>query len=170
MKVLLQAVAVASLVMAVGAVAEEVKKAKDPVSGKEVVVAKETPSVIVNDATLYFTDAESRATFLKDPEKYVKTPVACPVQGKKGLPNKQNRTVVNDQIVYFCCAGCPDAFQKAPGDFVFKVTDPVSGKTLAPSADGVKAMFKGGVYFFESNENKAKFEAAPEKYAKVVLQ
>ena len=155
----------------VGAHADDVGKTKtDPVSLKPVTVAKETPSVIVNGAPLYFADAKSREAFLKAPETYLKTPLDCPVKGLKGRANKANRVVVNDQILYFCCAGCPQEYAKEPGSFTAKLRDPVSGKEMSASADSPKSIYKGGTYYFESEETKAQFDKEPVKFAKVVLQ
>src|SRR3712207_5468453 len=121
--------AVAALGIAVAAGADDIgKKMTDPVSMKAVTVAKETPSVTVNGQKLYFENAKSRETFLKGPETYLKTPVECPVRGIKGKPSKANRKVVNDQIIYFCCAGCPQGFENEPNNYISKLNDPVSGK------------------------------------------
>jgi YHS domain-containing protein len=164
---------VASVGLLVAATADDLgKKMVDPVSNKEVTVAKETPTVIVNGNHLYFADAKNRDTFLKAPETYVtKTKLECPV---KGFPirgaSKTNRVVVNDQIVYFCCGNCPSAFAKEPNNFLDKVSDPVSGKEFALTADAPKSTYKNGIYFFENADNKAAFEKEPAKYAKVVLQ
>lgn len=164
---------VASLALLVAATADDLgKKMVDPVTSKEVTVAKETPTVIVNGNHLYFADAKNRDAFLKAPETFLsKTKLECPVKGFpiKGA-SKTNRVVVNDQIVYFCCGNCPMAFAKEPNNFLDKVSDPVSGKEFGLSADAPKTTYKNGIYFFESNENKATFEKDPAKYAKVVLQ
>jgi YHS domain-containing protein len=163
------AAAVLGLVVAAGA--DEVgKKVTDPVSNKMITVAKETPFVVVNLERVYFTDAKNRETFLKTPETYLKAPVECPVRGLKGKANKANRLVVNDQLVYFCCAGCANAFKNEPNSFLDKVTDPVSGKEFNLTADSPRGEHKGTLYYFESPESKETFEKEPGKYAKVVLQ
>ena len=160
---------VASLGLVVAATADDIgKKVTDPVSSKEITVAKETPTVIVNGSHLYFTDAKNRETFLKGPETYL-TKVSCPVKGFPGRPNKANRILVNDQIVYFCCANCPEAFKKEPGNFLGKVLDPVSGKEFSIAADSPKVEQGTAVYYFESDESKAAFEKEPAKYIKVKL-
>jgi len=146
------------------------KKMTDPVSLKSITVAKETPSVVVNGTSYYFTDAKSRETFLKGPETYLKTQVECPVRNIKVRANKANRVVVNDQILYFCCANCPEGFKKEPNNYVSKLNDPVSGKEFSLTNDAPKAEYKGGVYYFETEDNKTAFEKEPAKYAKVVLQ
>ncbi len=163
--------AVAALGMAVAAGADDIgKKVTDPVANKQVTVAKDTPFVVVNMERIYFADAKSREAFLKAPETYLKTPLECPVRGVKGKANKTTRLVVNDQIVYFCCAGCSMGFKNEPNNFLDKVVDPVSGKEMNLTAGAPKAEYKGGLYFFESEDNKAAFEKEPAKYAKVVLQ
>lgn len=168
---LLRLAAVASLALAVSASANDIgKKLVCPVTKKQVIVAKETPMVRAGGANLYFADAASRATFLKAPERYLKTGVECPVRNIKGRANKNNRLVVNDQIVYFCCGNCSMGFAKEPNNYFFKLTDVVTGKEFEMSAEAPKVEYKGGVYFFESDKSKADFEKEPTKYAKVVLQ
>lgn len=163
---------VASVGLMIAATADDIgKKVVDPVTNKQITVAKETPSVVVNANRLYFADAKSREAFLKTPENYLsKTKLECPVKGFPSRANKSNRTVVNDQIIYFCCAGCPQGFAKEPNNFLDKVQDPVSGKEMNVTAESPKATYKGSTYFFETAENKAAFEKEPAKYAKVVLQ
>lgn len=167
----LRLAALGALALSVSASADDIgKKFLDPVSQKQVTVAKETPFVVAGGTKHYFVDAKSRETFLKAPETYLKTPVDCPVRNIKSRANKNNRIVVNDQIVYFCCGNCPQGFEKEPNNYFFKLTDVVSNKEFEMSADAPKASYKGGVYFFESDANKATFEKDPAKYAKVVLQ
>lgn len=171
MKNWLSLAAVAAFALLLPAGADDIgKKVTDPVSNKPITVAKETPFVLVNMNPIYFTDAKSREAFLKAPETYLKTPLECPVRGVKGRASKANRVVVNDQIIYFCCANCPGGFAKEPNNYVSKLNDPVSGKEFNLVADSPKAEYKGGVYYFETAENKAAFEKEPAKYAKVVLQ
>ena len=163
---------IASLGLMVAATADDIgKKMVDPVSSKEITVAKETPTVTVNGNHLYFADAKNRDAFLKAPENFLgKVKLECPVKGFPVRANKANRTVVNDQIVYFCCNMCPEGFKKEPGNYLDKVLDPVSGKEFTISATAPNTSYKGGLYYFESDANKATFEKEPAKYAKVVLQ
>lgn len=164
-------VAAAALLAAVAVGADDIgKKVMDPVNNKPVTVAKETPYVRVNGTNLYFSDAASRTTFLKTPEAFLKMTQECPVRNIKGRANKSNRVVANDEIIYFCCANCPNDFAKEPHNYLFKTKDVVTGKEFSLSADGPKSTYKNGVYFFETAESKAEFDKAPEKYAKVVLQ
>jgi YHS domain-containing protein len=44
-------------------------------------------------------------------------------------------------------------------------TDPVSGRPVDERA-AVATVYQGSNYYFESRENRDRFEAAPEKYAK----
>lgn len=143
------------------------KKMLDPVSGKEVVVAKETPYVIVYPNRVYFADGKNREAFIKAPEMYLKQ-ADCPIKGLKFRPEKANRLVVNDQILYFCCANCPQEFMKDPG-LTGMVKDPVSGNEFSPAADSPKSTYKGSLYYFEDEARKTAFEKEPAKYAKVVI-
>jgi YHS domain-containing protein len=92
------------------------------------------------------------------------------VRGVKGRASKANRLVVNDQILYFCCANCPLGFQKEPGNFLSMLVDPVNGNEFGLGADSPKITYKGSLYYFESDDSRAAFEKDPAKYAKVVLQ
>lgn len=167
MKLWMPLAAVFALALAAGA--DDVgKKVTDPVSKKQITVAKETPFVVVSSERIYFTDAKNRDAFLKAPETYV-TKASCPVKGVPARPNKANRLVVNDQIVYFCCAGCPDAFKKEPGNFLSKVVDPVSGKEFSIAADSPKSVQGTAIYYFETDANKAAFEKEPAKFMTVKL-
>jgi YHS domain-containing protein len=170
MKTWLPLAGAAVLALSVTAGADDIgKKVVDPVSNKQITVAKETPSVVVNQAAVYFTDAKNREMFLKAPETYLKTPLECPVRGIKARANKTTRLVVNDQIVYFCCAGCDMGFKKEPNNFLSKLIDPVSGKEFNLVADSPKVEMTGAVYFFETPENKAAFEKEPAKFQKVKI-
>lgn len=160
----------AVLALAVTAGADDIgKKVVDPVSKKQITVAKETPFVYVFLDKLYFTDAKNRDTFLKAPENYI-AKTSCPVKGFPVKANKANRFVVNDHILYFCCNNCPEAFKKEPGNFLAMANDPVSGKEFAISADSPKTENGSVIYFFENAENKAAFDKDPAKYAKVKVQ
>ncbi len=45
--------------------------------------------------------------------------VACPVTGEKIDPAKAYaQTVYKGKTYYFCCAGCPEEFQKNPEKYV----------------------------------------------------
>jgi len=153
------------------AAADDVGKVfTDPVNGKNMTVAKETPFVAVNAKRLYFTEAKSREQFLKNPESYLKADVECPVRGLKRKASRANRLVVNDEIFYFCCGGCPMEFAKEPNSYVSELVDPVSGKKFNLAADSPKSSYRGGTYYFESAASKESFDKDPAKYARVVLQ
>jgi YHS domain-containing protein len=171
MKTWIKFAAAAAMVCAVAAGADDIgKKFVDPTNAKAVTVAKETPFVRVNGQNVYFADAASRTLFLKTPEAFLKTTQECPVKNIKGRANKSNRVVVNDEIIYFCCAMCPGDFAKEPQSYLFKTRDVVSGKEFSLASDSPKSEYKGGTYFFENAENKAAFDKEQAKFAKVVLQ
>ena len=159
----------AVVALAVVAGADDIgKKVTDPVSKKQITVAKDQPYVYVFLDKVYFTDAKNRDTFLKAPETY-NPKASCPVKGSPVSANKTNRLLVNDHILYFCCGDCPQEFRKHPGDFLAMVTDPVSGKDFSESADSPKTENGTVIYFFETAENKAAFDKEPAKYSKVKL-
>lgn len=43
--------------------------------------------------------------------------------------------------------------------------DPVSGGAIVPGGSAISAVFRGRAYYFENAENRAAFEANPQRYA-----
>lgn len=76
----------------------------------------------------------------------------------------------------FCCAGCVGGFAKDPAKAIAKAVeakrtvgialhDPVAGTRIEPvKAKGGYADFGGTRFYFASAENKAVFDAQPEKF------
>jgi YHS domain-containing protein len=102
-------------------------------------------------------------------------PLACPIMGGPGN-TKGAYSDYNGVRVYYCCAGCDTKFEADPkkvsvdaakkgmvwGASLF---DPVSGNRLQPDkAIKETAEFNGVRFYFESAEDKAKFDADPKKY------
>src|SRR5207302_11325306 len=51
--------------------------------------------------------------------------VTCPVMGSSFKVSKSTEfRMVNGQAVYFCCGGCPAAFDKEPEKYLTKVSIP----------------------------------------------
>jgi len=145
------------------------KAAVCPVSGQA--VNAEAPTVHVNGQMVGFCCANCPKAFMADPEKYAaKMSLKCPVMPANAIakPAKNLRLAVNNGYVYTCCAGCPQAFLKTPGKYVTELKDPVSGQMFKPAADAPRSTYKGAHFYFASAENKAAFDAAPDKYAKVL--
>jgi len=150
------------------AVADDAAKAVCPVSGHP--VAANAPTTHVNGQAVGFCCDKCPAAFMADPEKFAaKMSLKCPVMTSNGVkPAKNLRLAVNNGYVYTCCAGCPAAFLKSPEKYVKELKDPVSGQMFKLSAGAPHVTYKGAHFYFASAENKAAFEAAPDKYAKVL--
>lgn len=55
--------------------------------------------------------------------------------------------------------------EPGPAQIGRTATDPVSGRSL-DAQHAITTYFRGRVYFFENEENRRRFEAAPEDFAK----
>jgi YHS domain-containing protein len=144
------------------------KAAVCPVSGHA--VSASAPTTHVNGTPVGFCCENCPKAFVADPEKFAsKMSLKCPVMKANAVkPAKNLRLAVNNGYVYTCCAGCPQAFLKAPEKFVDKMIDPVSGQPFKTAAGMPHVTYKGAHFYFANAENKATFEAAPDKYAKVL--
>src|SRR6266851_5603714 len=70
-----------------------------PVSGHKVTVTDKTVSLTVNGQKQYFCCADCPAAFVKNPSKYVKGEVRCPVMTSNKVDlAKSPRVVVNDNL------------------------------------------------------------------------
>jgi YHS domain-containing protein len=151
------------------AIAQDAQKAAVcPVSGRAVSAA--APSFHVNGQSVGFCCENCPKAFLADPEKYTaKMTLKCPVMTANAVkPAKNLRMAVNNGYVYTCCAGCPQAFLKTPEKFIAELKDPVSGKPFKLTAGAPHTTYKGAHFYFASADNKAAFDAAPDRYAKVL--
>jgi YHS domain-containing protein len=144
--------------------AEDAVKVKCIVSGADVTVGKDTPSVGINGTKAYFCCMNCPKAFMADPEKFVKSAGMCPIN-KNGAAkvSKESRVIVNNDLYYMCCANCPKAFSGNPAKFA-KLIDPVSGKEVG--AAPVMHTHEGQLYVFSGAETKAAFEKEPAKYVK----
>jgi len=146
-------------------VAQDAKKGKCAVAGKEIEITDKTPSVMVNNEKLYFCCQNCPKAFAADVAKFVKTAGKCPVnKGADATVDAANRAIVNNNVYFFCCPGCPDTLKENPAKFVRELKDPVSGKSFTPKADSPRAEVKGQIYLFESPTTKAEFQKDNAKY------
>ena len=76
---LLAAAGIAASLFASGRVVAEDQKAKCPVKGIEFTPTEKTKSVLVNGEKLSFCCGNCPTAFVKDPGKYVKGEMYCPV-------------------------------------------------------------------------------------------
>lgn len=167
------ALAVSGALLTVGALglrAEDTKEATCPVSGKAFAVTDKTVTLTVNGEKQSFCCGNCPAAFVKEPAKYIKTAVTCPVMkgGKVNLTTAP-RTAINDNLFLTCCAGCPAAIEKTPTKYVKELRDPVSNSTFALADTSPHSTYKGVHYYFASEENKKAFDAEPEKYSNKAL-
>lgn len=160
--------------LALGAVAVTADKADQeatcPVSGHKVKVTDKTVTLTVNGQKQVFCCANCPTAFVKDPAKYMKTEVMCPVMKS----NKVNlasgpRVAINDQLLVTCCGGCPSAILANPAKFVTELRDPVNGKTFKLTSNAPHSMYKGVHYYFASDDDKKMFDADSEKYSNKLL-
>jgi YHS domain-containing protein len=117
------------------------------------------------------------AAFASD-DRHEGNQTKCPVLG-----NDVNKSVYTDyqgNRIYFCCAGCIDAFNEDPQAYLQKMKDegvellklnpqsvcPVSGKNLTNK--DVYSDYESRRVYFCCNSCKAAFEKDPAKYLKVL--
>jgi YHS domain-containing protein len=160
----------ALLTLGAAAVRAEDKEATCPVSGHKVAVTDKTASLTVNGEKAYFCCANCPTEFAKEPAKYIKTQMTCPVmKGNKVNLATAPRVAINDNLLFTCCGGCPAAIEKNPAKYVTELRDPVSSTSFKLADNAPHSMYKGVHYFFSTEENKKMFDAEPDKYSNKAL-
>lgn len=158
-------VAVALAGSAAGQNSAPPKRAVCPVDGKAVLVAPQTPIILVNDVPRYFCAPSCRDRFVGWPEKYVKETVNCTVQPNfKGHIQLSRRAEVNNNLYYLCCEPCVGWMREKPHLYLKEVRDPVSGIVFKVTETTPKVLVKGQVFLFEKDETRAAFEKEPARY------
>jgi len=153
-----------------GIVAAEDKEATCPVSGHKFAVTDKTVTLTVNGQKEEFCCGNCPTAFVKDPGKFVKGDLYCPVMtGNKVDAAKAQRVAVNDNLFLTCCGGCPSQITNNLSKYVKETKDPVSGETFKVSENPQHSMYKGVHYLFSSEANKKSFDADPEKYSNKLL-
>jgi YHS domain-containing protein len=157
--------------LALGGVAVRAdQEATCPVTGHKIAVTDKTMSLTVNGQKQYFCCADCPTAFVKNPDKYLKGAVYCPVMTTNKVDlAKSPRVVLNDNLFYVCCGGCPNAITSQPQKYVKETRDPVSGETFQVSETVPQSQYKGVHYLFSNHETKKKFDANPDKYANKLL-
>jgi YHS domain-containing protein len=146
--------------------AEETKKAKCIVSGKEIDITPKTPKVYIQGKPAYFCCENCPKAFQKTPEKFVKIEGKCPIFGTDLTnPTPELRLVINNGLWYVCCPGCIDGVNKEPQKLKVDLIDVVSGKAFKVTDLSPKSEFKGQSYYFENVINKQAFDQDSPKYA-----
>jgi YHS domain-containing protein len=103
-------------------------------------------------------------------------PAASPAKGASRVcpvmehpvedPSKAPKLLVNNEPVYFCCAGCADPVKKEPAKYLKTVKDPVTGESFRVTGQTPKMEHSGGLFLFRSRATHEKFHADPGKYVK----
>jgi YHS domain-containing protein len=92
----------------------------------------------------------------------------CPVMGSKFKVTKSSEfRMVNGKAVYFCCGGCPEAFDKEPEKYSAKVGDltcPVMEGTPAKLNKTLRVLVNDSYYYTCCSACPGALTAAPEKY------
>jgi peroxiredoxin/YHS domain-containing protein len=96
-----------------------------------------------------------------------KPPLTCPVM-KAPVRDTAHapKLLVNNEPVYFCCAGCGPQLQKDPAKYLKTVKDPVTGKPFTVTAKSPKMEHGGALFVFSSAKTHETFHADPGKYLK----
>ena len=95
-------------------------------------------------------------------------PFVCPVM-KSPVKDKSKAPflVVNNEPVYFCCAGCSDPLKKEPAKYLKQpLKDPVTGKPFKVTAQSPKMEHHGAFFVFASAKTHAAFHANPDKFTR----
>jgi YHS domain-containing protein len=100
--------------------------------------------------------------------------VTCPVMGSKFKVTKSTQfTTVNGQPVYFCCGGCPAAFDKEPEKYLAKMTvancPVMTSNTVTPNKN-LRVLVNDGYYYLCCGGCPAAFTNEPEKYITTELR
>ena len=125
--------------------------------------------VYVNWRPIGFCCVSSVATFLKDPEKYLKEQkidMRCVVnQGRHAAPEPKRRVMINYEIFYLSTADALAQFKRHTLQYCGWLTDPVSGARFRPTASSPRMVYNGRPYYFATISNRMKFEARPDSFA-----
>jgi YHS domain-containing protein len=163
-------VATGVVLAAGGIVVADDKEATCPVSGHKFAITDKTVTLTVNGQKESFCCGNCPTAFVKDPGKYVKGDLYCPVMtGNKVDPSKSPRVAVNNNLFFVCCGGCPSAIANNLSKYVKETKDPVSGEGFKVSENTPHSMYRGVHYLFASDENKKTFDTNPEKYSNKLL-
>ena len=127
-------------------------------------------TLTVNGQKESFCCGNCPTAFVKDPGKYVKGEMYCPVMtGNKVDASKAPRVAVNDNLFLTCCGGCPTAITNNLSKYVKETKDPVSGEAFKVSENTPQSLYKGVHYIFANDANKKTFDADPDKYSNKLL-
>jgi YHS domain-containing protein len=131
---------------------------KKPTAGSKSVVQ-------VNRKRTLLCSPKCAAAFRKQPEKYLDKVGDCPVlHNPVAKVAADGRLVVNNQLYYFCCAGCKEGFLQSPAHLK-KLEDVVTQEVFTVGDSSPRVDYQGQHYLFATADSKAAFEKNPDKYA-----
>jgi xanthine dehydrogenase accessory factor len=94
----------------------------DPVCGMEVTIAKAKASYEYEGQMYYFCCNGCKLTFTKNPEQYIQMQPTIAIDPvchmEVEIATAQYTSEHNGETIYFCCAGCKSAFDKAPETYI----------------------------------------------------
>jgi YHS domain-containing protein len=166
----LAALAVGCVLVLGGVAVRADHQATCPVSGKSFSTNDKTVTLTVNGQKQEFCCGGCPTAFVKEPAKYVKTEITCPVMkgGKVNLTTAP-RLAVNEDLFLMCCGGCSGQITKNVAKYVKETRDPVTRETFKPGETIYHSEYMGVHYIFANEENKKKFDADSAKYANKLL-
>jgi len=127
-------------------------------------LTKGASEVQVNRKRTALCSAKCATAFRKAPEKYLEKVSDCPVlHNPVAKISADGRLVLNNQLYYFCCAGCKDGFLQSP-QHLKKLEDVVTQEVFPAGESSPRAEHEGQYYLFATAATKATFEKSPEKY------
>lgn len=167
--VLLAAAAVAAPGLVSRSTAADAVKVTCPITHQSFVDGKSHPGYVVDGSRVAFCCKNCPAVFAANPEQHLDASRLgkCPVMGGPDHLSSTVRVVLNNELQYFCCGGCDTKFSANPAAYRKSLTDVVTNKSFAPTADSPRSTYKGQIYLFASEANKASFDKSPAKYAVV---
>lgn len=89
------------------------------------------------------------------------------------IAGAEHQTEYNGQTYYFCCAGCQEAFEQNPAQYLTQpvpsgeAIDPVCGMTVDIATAKYMSEYQGQLYYFCAPGCKLSFDRTPEKYMSI---
>ncbi len=106
---------------------------------------------------------------MQDPEIYLnEIGVELPCAVRDGVPARlraDHRLRVNHETYFFSSREALAEFERDPLALCGKVTDPVSGERIAPTATTPRYDYAGRSYFFSSWDTRGRFASSPAAFA-----
>lgn len=105
---------------------------------------------------------------MQDPEVYLNeigVTFPCAVDPKRpAIIDAAHRALVNHEVYFFGSDEAKRTFLANPRKWCGLVTDPVTRERFRPGKSAPTTTYAGRLYFFQSADSLATFQAMPEKY------